>query len=60
MDSHRAHTTKIIIKNLEKSKTKVSIVPTGMTPLLQPLDVSMNRSIKAKWAQKWKNWMKIA
>ena len=58
MDSHRAHIKKSLLNNMKKfSHTDVSIVPAGMTPLLQPLDVSINRSIKAKWALKWKEWM---
>ena len=59
-DSHRAHITKTILTTLKNSRTKVSIVPGGMTPLIQPLDVSVNRSVKAKWAKKWRDWMEEA
>lgn len=59
MDSFRAHIKKSLLKNLKRvHKTDVAIVPGGMTPLIQPLDVAINRSIKAKFSAKWKDWMK--
>jgi hypothetical protein len=48
MDAHRAHTTVSIRNNLKRNcKTDVSIIPGRMTPLLQPLDLSVNRPVKA-------------
>jgi hypothetical protein len=61
MDAHRAHTTAGIRNNLKRNyKTDVSIIPGGMTPLLQPLDLSVNRPVKAIFSKKWTNWMASA
>ncbi len=35
----------------------VKVVPGGMTPILQPLDTHLNKSLKSKMRQIWSDWM---
>jgi hypothetical protein len=37
--------------------TRVEIIPSGMTPLLQPADLSWNRSVKSSVKKQWSEWM---
>lgn len=37
--------------------TKVEIIPAGMTPLLQPADVSWNRAVKESIREQWSEWL---
>jgi hypothetical protein len=53
--SHRNSDFKnIMAKNYD---TKVEIIPRGMTPLLQPADVSWNKSVKTSVKRQWREWM---
>jgi hypothetical protein len=47
-DSFKAHESKEIIEDffIEKVDTDVAIIPGGCTPVLQPLDVGINKSFK--------------
>ena len=56
MDVHRAHTTSEVRQELVKYRTNVIAIPPGMTSLLQPCDVSLNKSFKAKMRMHWKDW----
>ncbi|GFW43467.1 pogo transposable element with KRAB domain [Trichonephila clavipes] len=57
-DSMRAH-----IKNNVKAEAKktigaeLSIIPGGLTKILQPQDISVNRSFKSRVRACWENWM---
>ncbi|GFU21720.1 pogo transposable element with KRAB domain [Trichonephila clavipes] len=58
MDSMRAH-----IKDSVKAEAKknigaeLSVIPGGLTKILQPLDISVNRSFKSHVRGCWENWM---
>ncbi|GFV51535.1 pogo transposable element with KRAB domain [Trichonephila clavipes] len=58
MDSMRAH-----IKGSVKAEAKknigaeLSVIPGGLTKILQPLDISVNRSFKSHVRACWENWM---
>lgn len=56
LDSAQAHITESVKKSLQFS-TSLVVIPGGMTKLLQPLDISVNRSFKLKIRQEWENWM---
>lgn len=57
MDSMQAHRTADIKKSLASQRTEPAIIPGGLTKLLQPLDVSLNRSFKAQMRNYWEQWM---
>lgn len=58
MDSapaHLKHATKTSFK--QHYNTSLSVIPGGLTPLLQPADVVWNRPFKAAMKEKWLNWL---
>ena len=57
MDSMRAHITDDIKDILEKQNTTPAIIPGGMTKMLQPLDISVNRTFKSGMRMRWEQWM---
>ena len=57
MDSATPHMNLEFRNSMAKNYgTKVIIIPGGLTPLVQPADVSWNRSIKSKVRQYWVEW----
>lgn len=57
MDSMRAHLTDLIKKKIKSKNCIPTIIPGGMTKMLQPLDISVNRSFKAVLRRIWETWM---
>lgn len=53
MDSMRAHITDQIKEEIKKLNTIPVIIPGGMTKLLQPLDISVNKSFKGHLKIMW-------
>jgi len=47
MNSMRAHITDDVKGLLDTKNTTPTIIPGGLTKLLQPLDISVNRTFKA-------------
>lgn len=42
---------------LRSINTECVVIPGGMTSMLQPLDVSINKPFKDRMRAKWQNWM---
>ena len=58
LDAFRCHRSEDQLKHLKKQhKTDVAIIPGGMTSILQPLDVSVNKPFKNKLRDLWTEWM---
>ena len=57
MDSMRAHITDDIKRALEAKNTTPAIITGVLTKLLQPLDISVNRTFKASMRARWEEWM---
>ena len=56
-DSFRAHLSDNVKRVLKNSRTDVAVIPGGMTSLLQPLDVGVNKPFKDNLRQYWNEWM---
>lgn len=58
MDSAPAHKNHLFKKSISADyNTILAMVPGGLTPLIQPLDVYINRSFKNKLREKYTDWM---
>lgn len=57
MDSMRAHITERIKNKLKFINTVPIVIPGGLTKMLQPLDISVNKSFKDNLRRLWENWM---
>lgn len=57
MDAFRGHLHKSVREQLKTMKTDVAIIPGGMTGILQPLDVGVNKPFKDRIRQKWVDWL---
>ena len=53
MDQASMHITEDIIKEIEKYDTEIIFIPKGMTRILQPLDVSINKPFKTLIRKKY-------
>jgi hypothetical protein len=51
---HRSDNVKLLLNN---SRTDLTIIPGGMTSILPPLDVSINKQMKNALRQKWNSWI---
>ena len=56
-DSCRAHLTSSVREALQDRQIDVAVIPGGLTPILQPLDVVLNRPFKMAMRRRWENWM---
>jgi hypothetical protein len=56
-DQFRAHTTDKVKDTLKKLKTTSAVIPGGLTSVLQPLDVVLNKPFKDRLRTQWMNWM---
>src|ERR1700730_4671551 len=57
LDAHAAHITKDAKDTFAKDHTDIAVIPGGLTPHLQPLDFTINRSFKARLREFWTDWM---
>ena len=56
-DSFRAHLSKPIRNTLKSLNAEPVVIPGGMTSMLQPLDVAINKPFKDRMRKKWQDWM---
>ena len=56
-DSFRPHMSENIKKRLKHAKTDTVVIPGGLTPMVQPLDVSINKPFKDSVKTQWTTWM---
>jgi len=57
LDSFRCHKNDEVKEHFKNTKTDLVIIPGGMTSILQPLDVSLNKPMKDALRKKWTHWM---
>ncbi|CAH2275912.1 Pogo transposable element with KRAB domain, partial [Pelobates cultripes] len=56
-DMFRAHTSDDIKKLAKSSQVTLAVIPGGLTSVLQPLDVCLNKPFKDRVRKKWHEWM---
>jgi len=56
-DSFRAHLSALIRSTLKSLNTEPAVIPGGMTSMVQPLDVAINKLFKDRMRKKWQEWM---
>ena len=56
-DSFSAHLTDTVKQQLRENKTATAVIPGGLTSLVQPLDVCLNKPFKDHLKEKWMTWM---
>ncbi|KAF4805031.1 pogo transposable element with KRAB domain-like protein [Turdus rufiventris] len=56
-DSMRTHKTESVKALVKKTNSELAVIPGGFTKEVQPLDISVLRSFKAKLQITWENWM---
>ncbi len=57
MDSFEGHKTDLVKKRCNEENTDIAIIPGGLTSVLQPLDVCLNKPFKDRLREKWRMWM---
>ena len=56
-DMFKSHLTDTAKKLVKSKKTDMEVIPGGLTSVLQPLDVSLNKPFKDSMRTKWSEWM---
>ena len=56
-DSFRAHLTQENKDAAENIKTDLNVIPGGLTSILSPLDVAINKPFKDRMKEQWAEWM---
>ena len=49
--------TDTVKQQLRENKTATAVIPGGLTSLVQPLDVCLNKPFKDRLREKWMTWM---
>lgn len=57
LDSFEAHKTEQVKRSFKSENTDLAVIPGGLTSVLQPLDVCLNKPFKDRVRQKWMAWM---
>ena len=57
IDSFEGHKTESVRQKCNASNTHIAIIPGGLTSIVQPLDVCINKPFKDRLREKWHLWM---
>ena len=56
-DSFQAHLVDSVKQAVRQTNTDIAVIPGGLTNILQPLDVSLNKPFKDRLREQWNNWI---
>ena len=56
-DAFEAHVTDAMKAAFKRENTDLAVIPGGLTSILQPLDVSLNKPFKDGVRRRWMQWM---
>ena len=57
LDAFKGHLTDSVKKQLRKMNTELVVIPGGMTSVLQPMDISINKPFKDRLRQQYLAWI---
>jgi len=57
LDAFKGHLTDSMKNQLCKMKTELVVIPGGMTSVLQPMDISINKPFKDRLRQQYLTWI---
>ena len=57
LDTFQGHLTDEIKNKIHRLKSELVVIPVGMTSVLQPLDVSVNKPFKARLSEQYDCWI---
>ena len=57
LDSFEAQKTEQVKRSFKSENSDLAVIPGGLTSVLQPLDVCLNKPFKDRVRQKWMAWM---
>jgi hypothetical protein len=57
LDSFRGHLNEDVKKKLQRGRTDMVVIPGGLTSILQPLDISINKPFKESLRRFYGEWM---
>lgn len=57
LDSLRSHLLPSVKDRLKKLSSEFAAIPGGLTKILQPLDLTVNKCFKAEIRKQWEQWM---
>ena len=57
LDVFEVHMTDDVKGALKRENTDMAVIPGGLTSILQPLDVSLNKPFKDNVRRMWMNWI---
>ena len=57
LDAFKGHVTDSVKDQLCKMKTELVVIPGGMTSVLQPMDISINKPFKDRLRQQYLTWI---
>jgi hypothetical protein len=57
LDSFRGHLNEDVKKKLQRGRTDMVVIPGGVTSILQPLDISINKTLKESLRRFYGEWM---
>ncbi|XP_077186359.1 uncharacterized protein LOC143833921 isoform X1 [Paroedura picta] len=55
-DMFRAHTSEAVKKLAKSSQVTLAAIPGGLAPVLQPLEVRLNKAFKDRVRARWREW----
>ena len=56
-DSFQAHRVDSVKRAVRQTNTDIAVISGGLTSILQPLDVFLNKPFKDHLRELWNNWM---
>jgi hypothetical protein len=57
LDAFKGHLTDSVKNQLRKMKTELVVIPGGMTSVLQPMDISINKPFEDRLRQQYLTWI---